>query len=56
MSDTTPPVEPGDPTEPIEEPDRPPVLEPGRSDGASGEDASSAPGLRPRNGGPETTA
>lgn len=53
MTDTTPPVRPD---EPAGEPDQPPVLEPGQSDGASGEDAASAPGLRPRKGGPETTA
>jgi hypothetical protein len=53
MSDTTPPVRPEEPTE---APDQAPVLEPGESDGASGADASSAPGLRPRKGGPETTA
>ena len=53
MSDTTPPVLRDDDAEPA---DRPPVLQPGESDGASGADAASAPGLRPREGGSETTA
>ena len=53
MSDTTPPVRADDAGE---RPDRPPVLEPGESDGASGADAASAPALRPREGGAETTA
>jgi hypothetical protein len=53
MSDTTPPVRPDDADE---QADRPPVLQPGESDGASGADAASAPGLRPRQGGAETTA
>jgi hypothetical protein len=53
MSDTIPP---DGPDESVGEPDRPPVLEPGRTDGASAEDAASAPALRPREGGPETTA
>ena len=53
MSDTTPPVRPDDAGE---QADKPPVLEPGESDGASGADAASAPALRRRTGGPETTA
>lgn len=53
MTDTTPPVRPDDAGE---QPEKPPVLEPGESDGASGADASGAPALRPRDDGAGTTA
>lgn len=53
MTDTTPPVRPDDAGE---QPDKPPVLQPGEADGASDAGAASAPALRPREDGSETTA
>lgn len=55
MSDTAPGSQPDDAADGVDAPDRPPIAEPDESAPTSA-DAASAPALRPRKGGPETTA